>query len=83
MKTRLNLHDDRCKLCPRLTDFLADTRERFPGYRCLPVPSFGDVGARFWLWASPSLHGANATGRPLPETMRVSHCIRHFLIEAF
>ena len=65
MKTRLNLHDDCCKLCPRLTDFLADTRKRFPEYRCLPVPSFGDVGARILVVGlAPGLHGANATGRP-------------------
>ena len=65
MKSRLNLHDDRCKLCPRLTDYLADTRARFPEYRCLPVPSFGDVGARILVVGlAPGLHGANATGRP-------------------
>ena len=65
MKTRLNLHDDHCKLCPRLTDYLADTRARFPEYRCLPVPSFGDVGARILVVGlAPGLHGANATGRP-------------------
>ena len=64
-KIRLNLHDDSCKLCPRLTDYLADTRERFPEYRCLPVPSFGNVGAKVLVVGlAPGLHGANATGRP-------------------
>ena len=64
-KIRPNLHDDSCKLCPRLTDYLADTRERFPEYRCLPVPSFGNVGAKVLVVGlAPGLHGANATGRP-------------------
>jgi uracil-DNA glycosylase family 4 len=40
-------------------------RETYPGYRCLPVPPFGDADSRLVVVGlAPGLHGANATGRP-------------------
>lgn len=54
-----------CRRCARLVAFLAENRQRFPGYHCLPVPSFGDPEARLLVVGlAPGLHGANATGRP-------------------
>jgi uracil-DNA glycosylase family 4 len=55
----------RCRRCPRLSAFLADSRARNPGYWNRPVPGFGD--RRAWLVVvglAPGLHGANRTGRP-------------------
>jgi uracil-DNA glycosylase family 4 len=59
------LYDRNCTACPRLAQFLEDSRRRFPDYFCRPVPAFGD--ARPWLLIAglaPGLHGANRTGRP-------------------
>jgi uracil-DNA glycosylase len=45
--------------------FLEEVRSAHPGYRCLPVPPFGDPRARLVIVGlAPGLHGANATGRP-------------------
>lgn len=55
----------RCRRCPRLGAFLADSRTRRPDYWNRPVPGFGD--RRAWLvivGLAPGLHGANRTGRP-------------------
>lgn len=55
----------RCRRCPRLAAFLADSRARRPDYWNRPVPGFGDP--RAWLVVvglAPGLHGANRTGRP-------------------
>lgn len=55
----------RCRRCPRLAGFLADSRERNPAYWNRPVPGFGD--RRAWLvivGLAPGMHGANRTGRP-------------------
>ena len=54
-----------CRRCARLAGFLADARQRYPGYFCRPVPSFGDPdGTLLIVGLAPGLHGANATGRP-------------------
>ncbi|HEY6641194.1 uracil-DNA glycosylase [Povalibacter sp.] len=59
------IFDRDCTLCPRLADFLAQGREEYPHYYCLPVPPFGDPNARLILVGlAPGFHGANATGRP-------------------
>jgi uracil-DNA glycosylase family 4 len=56
-------HD--CPLCPRLADFRAANREKFPDYFNAPVPCFGPRDARLAIAGlAPGLHGANATGRP-------------------
>ena len=55
----------RCKECPRLADFLAESKQTYPDYFCKPVPPFGDENARLLIVGlAPGLHGANATGRP-------------------
>ena len=55
----------RCKECPRLVEFLAESKQKFPDYFCKPVPPFGDDNARLLIVGlAPGLHGANATGRP-------------------
>jgi uracil-DNA glycosylase family 4 len=59
------LYDANCTACPRLAQFLAVSRHRFPDHFCRPVPPFGD--ATPWLLIAglaPGLHGANRTGRP-------------------
>ncbi|HEY5348047.1 MAG TPA: uracil-DNA glycosylase [Rhizomicrobium sp.] len=56
-------HD--CPLCPRLADFRAANRKKFPDYFNAPVPCFGPRDARLAIAGlAPGLHGANATGRP-------------------
>jgi uracil-DNA glycosylase family 4 len=56
-------HD--CPLCPRLADFRAANRAKFPEYFNAPVPCFGPREARLAIAGlAPGLHGANATGRP-------------------
>lgn len=54
-----------CPLCPRLVDFRANNRERWPSWHNAPVPSFGEPDP--WLLVvglAPGLKGANRTGRP-------------------
>jgi len=54
-----------CKKCPRLADFLAISKQKYPDYFCKPVPAFGDPKANFLIVGlAPGMHGANATGRP-------------------
>ncbi len=54
-----------CGLCPRLCDFRAQNALKKPAYHNAPVPSFGDLSARFLIVGlAPGLSGANATGRP-------------------
>jgi uracil-DNA glycosylase family 4 len=54
-----------CTACPRLSVFLADVRQRHPGYHALPVAAFGDSEARLLIVGlAPGMHGANRTGRP-------------------
>jgi uracil-DNA glycosylase len=59
------MYDVSCRRCARLATFLEEVRTAHPGYRCLPVPPFGDPRARLVIVGlAPGLHGANATGRP-------------------
>ena len=59
------MYDVSCRRCARLATFLEEVRSAHPGYRCLPVPPFGDPQARLVIVGlAPGLHGANATGRP-------------------
>jgi uracil-DNA glycosylase family 4 len=54
-----------CPLCPRLADFRAANRAKFPDYFNDPVPTFGPHTARLLIVGlAPGLHGANRTGRP-------------------
>lgn len=60
-----------CTACPRLREYcrgIAETRRRayqHEDYWGLPVPSFGDPGARLLiLGLAPGAHGSNRTGRP-------------------
>jgi uracil-DNA glycosylase family 4 len=54
-----------CGLCSRLCAFRAQNALKNPSYHNAPVPSFGDLSARFLIVGlAPGLSGANATGRP-------------------
>lgn len=54
-----------CRACPRLADFLADVRLKFPAYHARPVVPFGDPRGRLLIVGlAPGMHGANRTGRP-------------------
>ena len=57
--------DPDCQRCERLSVFLDEVRQAYPGYFARPVPSFGADGPRLLVVGlAPGLHGANATGRP-------------------
>ena len=67
MKKRFSLkeYDPHCKSCPRLAGFLTEVQDRFPRYKCKPVPPFGVTRPELLIVGlAPGLHGANATGRP-------------------
>lgn len=54
-----------CPLCPRLVAFRETNSRLFPSFHNAPVPSFGDLEARFLIVGlAPGLKGANQTGRP-------------------
>ena len=54
-----------CDLCPRLSQFLADSRSKEPAWHNAPVASFGAGDARVLIVGlAPGLRGANRTGRP-------------------
>jgi uracil-DNA glycosylase family 4 len=54
-----------CPLCPRLVQFRTDNRASWPDWHNAPVPSFGDLSARYlFIGLAPGLKGANRTGRP-------------------
>jgi uracil-DNA glycosylase family 4 len=54
-----------CRACPRLADFLAAGRVKYPDYFCKPVPAFGDDQPSLLIVGlAPGFHGANQTGRP-------------------
>lgn len=58
-----------CPLCPRLHGFIAEWRQREPGWFNAPVPTFlpleGDDSVRLLIVGlAPGLRGANRTGRP-------------------
>jgi uracil-DNA glycosylase family 4 len=58
-----------CPLCPRLHDFITETRAKEPNWFNAPVPTFlppggmGDVQLLV-VGLGPGLRGANRTGRP-------------------
>ena len=57
--------DKNCSLCPRLVEFRAQNRQKFPTYYNAPVPPFGPLQAEVLvLGMAPGLNGANQTGRP-------------------
>jgi uracil-DNA glycosylase len=57
--------DSDCRLCPRLADFRAHNRVRWPEWHNAPVASFGKAEARLLIVGlAPGLQGANRTGRP-------------------
>ena len=57
--------DADCTACPRLANFLGETRALYPGYHARPVPAFGPLDAHLVIVGlAPGMHGANATGRP-------------------
>lgn len=54
-----------CALCPRLAEFRAQNRDRFPDWHNAPVRCFGPADARLLIVGlAPGLRGANRTGRP-------------------
>lgn len=54
-----------CRACPRLNAYRATIGDGKRPYCNLPVPSFGDAGARLVvIGLAPGAHGANRTGRP-------------------
>lgn len=56
-------HD--CPLCPRLVQYRQDNRSARPDWHNAPVPSFGELSARYlFIGLAPGLKGANRTGRP-------------------
>ena len=60
-----NCPDRDCPLCPRLCEFRAANRLKFPHYYNGPVPPFGDLNAEVLIVGlAPGLNGANQTARP-------------------
>ena len=60
-----NCPDRDCPLCPRLCEFRAANRLKFPSYYNGPVPPFGDLNAEVLIVGlAPGLNGANQTARP-------------------
>lgn len=64
-KLSLNIHDNDCVKCTRLSAGLVKLKEIYPSYHCAPVPSFGPLESELLIVGlAPGLHGANASGRP-------------------
>ena len=62
---RTTTFNSECQLCPRLTDFLGQVKQKNPGYHCKPVPAFGATNPNLLIVGlAPGMHGANQTGRP-------------------
>jgi uracil-DNA glycosylase len=58
-------YDPKCVRCPRLSQFLSETRAQRPDYWARPVPSFGAARPKILIVGlAPGMHGANRTGRP-------------------
>ena len=56
---------DNCSKCPRLLDFRAQNKIKFPQYHNGPVESFGSLDAKILIVGlAPGLNGANQTNRP-------------------
>lgn len=54
-----------CLRCPRLVDFRAENKAKFPTWHNGAVPAFGPVDATLLIVGlAPGLRGANRTGRP-------------------
>ncbi len=54
-----------CPLCPRLVDYRAANRAKWPDWHNAPVPCWGPVTAPIMvLGLAPGVKGANRTGRP-------------------
>ena len=54
-----------CRDCPRLSEFLDQLQQQYPGYHNRPVAPFGAEDARLLIVGlAPGMHGANASGRP-------------------
>ncbi len=54
-----------CNLCPRLVEYRAGNRLKFPSYYNGPVPPFGSINAEILVVGlAPGLNGANQTARP-------------------
>jgi uracil-DNA glycosylase family 4 len=65
MTERPTIYDPECVRCPRLAQFLIETRARYPDYWARPVPSFGAADPKILIVGlAPGMHGANRTGRP-------------------
>ncbi|HPF79094.1 MAG TPA: uracil-DNA glycosylase [Alphaproteobacteria bacterium] len=61
----LPIPDHNCQICPRLADFRAECRAKYPDKFNAPVPSFGPEEAQLLIVGlAPGLKGANFTGRP-------------------
>lgn len=59
------IFDAQCRLCPRLSGFLDEVKQKYPSYHARPVAPFGDENAKLVVVGlAPGMHGANATGRP-------------------
>jgi len=57
--------DSDCELCPRLTKFLGQVKQKNASYYCKPVPAFGASNPSLLIVGlAPGMHGANQTGRP-------------------
>ncbi len=60
-----SIFDPHCQQCPRLRDFLADVKQKYPTYHAAPVAPFGDEQPKLLIVGlAPGMHGANASGRP-------------------
>lgn len=54
-----------CTLCPRLVEFRAQNKLKFPHYHNAPVEPFGNLNAEVLVVGlAPGLNGANQTNRP-------------------
>lgn len=54
-----------CNKCPRLCEFRAQNKVKFPSYHNAPVESFGALSAEILIVGlAPGLNGANQTNRP-------------------
>ena len=59
------IFSSKCRLCPRLSQFLDEVKVTQLHYFAKPVASFGDANARLLIVGlAPGMHGANRTGRP-------------------
>lgn len=53
-----------CRKCPRLVQYLASAKRRFPDHWCRPVPGWGAARPRLLIVGlAPGMHGANRTAR--------------------